>query len=81
MLTCQSSPGITKVSCVALKSAPNAGVEGKAVVADLTKIFIASVSMFPSEGEIEKVSDEVRRPLVLGTIGLKSSGVRAVLEG
>jgi hypothetical protein len=52
--------------------------EGKVVVADLMKIFIASVSMFPNEGETEKVAVEVRRPLVLGTIGLESW---AVLEG
>lgn len=42
------------------------------MVADLMKIFIASVSMFPSEGETEKVAVEVRRPLVLGTTGLES---------
>jgi hypothetical protein len=42
------------------------------------KIFIASVSMFLSEGETEKVAVEVRTPLFLGTTGLESW---AMLEG
>ncbi len=46
--------------------------EQESVMADLVKILIELVFMPRSEGEIEKLAVEVRRPLVLGTTGLRN---------
>ena len=49
--------------------------EQESVMADLEKILIELVFMPRSEGEIEKLAVEVRRPLVLGTTGLRNCTV------